>query len=71
MPEAVARVLGHFHMRTKDLLHEAVPIRDPMAFWMQIGRTLQHYHCWRLLHGEPSYFTDRAASRPSQNAESR
>ena len=56
MPEAVERVLGYFHMRPEDLLHDAVLIVDPLALWIQIGSTLQQYHCWLLVKGESSYF---------------
>jgi len=59
MPQAVERVLSYFGLHPDDLLHEAVPITDPMALWIQIGRTIQHYHCWRFIEGEESCFLRR------------
>ena len=63
MNQAVEGVLAYFNVRPDDLLHEAVPVVDPMALWIQIGRTLQQYHCWLLLEGEPSYFTPRSTKK--------
>ena len=61
MSSAVERVLAYFGLRPDDLLHDAVPITDPMAFWIQTGRTIQHYHCWRFIEGEESYFKHKTA----------
>ena len=69
MPQAVERVLCLFGMRPDDFLHEAVPIVDPLALWREIGTTLQHYNCWRLVQGYSPYSSGRAASRPSQDGQ--
>ena len=61
MPEAVRRVLSYFDVRPQDFVCEAKAVTSPMDFWIHLGRTLQQYHCWLLLQGEPSYFKRRAA----------
>ena len=57
--EAVRRVLAYFSVQPEDLLYEPAPVTDPMSLWIEIGRTLQHYHCWLYMEGRPSYFTRR------------
>jgi hypothetical protein len=56
MPFAVEQVLSYFGLRPDDLLYTAAPVTDPMVLWIQIGRTIQHYHCWRFIEGDDSYF---------------
>ena len=57
MPTAVTNVLSYFNLKPSDFLYPAVPVTNALQFWVDVGRTIQHYHCWLTLQGAPSYYT--------------
>lgn len=63
LPLAVDSILSDSGVRSKDLLYHVNPVRDPLTLWIHTGQALQHYHCWLLLQGEPSWFAERKPKR--------
>lgn len=59
LPRTVRVVVSRFGYQPEDFLYPREPITDMMNFWLELGLTIRHNHCWRLLEGETSFFGPR------------